>query len=63
MSMFEVGDKVICIRGVEGTPNISKEPLKTGGRYTVSEAYGINVVIKEIGLGYNEDRFIKDETQ
>lgn len=62
MSDFNVGDKVICIRGVEGSGDMMvHELLKTGERYTVVNANSTHIVVEGIKYYYLKDRFIKDE--
>lgn len=63
MSDFKVGDKVRCIRGVEGSGStMEHEPLKTGEHYTISKVKVDHITVEGIGLDYLKDRFVKDET-
>lgn len=61
MSEFKIGDKVRCIRGVEGSQWLKNEPLKTGVCYVIREACGDDVYVEGILPGYKADRFVKEE--
>lgn len=61
MDDFKVGDRVRCIRGVEGSNVMAHEPLKTGEIYVVKSVNGTHITVEGIGLRYMKDRFIKDE--
>ncbi len=57
--MFKVGDRVRCIRGVEGDPDLAMEPLKTGEHYIVSLVDADDIRVEGIPYYYVDDRFVK----